>query len=154
MSDLEVRIVEMEPMRVVSARAFGPSPEAVAGARMMAFLASKGLRFEDVRWYGFNNPNPSPGTPNYGYEVWATVGPEIEGEDDITVLDIPARLYAVTHCESLETIGQDWKNLVLWFEDSPYKATDHWHQCLEHLLTEPSAPEDQYNFDLYLPVRR
>ena len=115
-------------------------------------MESKGLTFEDVRWFGFNNPNSSPGSPNYGYEVWATVGPNVEGEGEISIKEIPARKYAVAHCECLETIGERWRQLVLWFEDSAYRRPAHWDQCLENLLTHPRTPYEGYVLDLYLPI--
>jgi effector-binding domain-containing protein len=152
MSELNVRIVDMEPMRVAVSHGFGTSPEAEAGDKMLAFLEAKGLTFDDVRWYGFNNPNPSPGSPNYGYDVWATVGPDVEAEGEITMREVPARRYAVTRCEGLETIGEVWKQLVLWFEESPHEKPAHWYECLENLLTHPATPYDRYIFDLYLPV--
>jgi effector-binding domain-containing protein len=154
MSELKVRIVQMEPMRVAVAHGFGESPEGIASEKMLAFLASKGLTFEDVRWFGFNNPNPSPGSPNYGYDVWATVGPEVEGEGDIVIREVPARLYAVTRFKDLNNIGEVWRQLVLWFEDSPYKQPPHWHECLENLLVHPHTPFEEYVFDLYLPIAK
>jgi DNA gyrase inhibitor GyrI len=154
MSDLEVRIVQMEPLRVAVAHGFGESPEAIASEKMLSFLASRGLKFEDVRWFGFNNPNPSPGSPNYGYDVWATVGPDVEGEGDIGIKDVPARLYAVTRFKDLSNIGEVWRQLVLWFEDSPYKKPAYWNECLENLLVHPDTPYEDYEFDLYLPIRR
>jgi effector-binding domain-containing protein len=152
MKDLEVRIVQMEPMRVAVAHGYGETPELIAMDKMLAFLASRGLEFEDVRWFGFNNPNPSPGSPNYGYDVWATVGPDVEGEGDIVIREIPARRYAVTRFKDLNNIGEVWKQLVLWFEDSPYKKPAYWHECLENLLVHPDTPYEEYVFDLYLPI--
>ena len=152
MSDLEVRIVKLEPMRVASVLGFGSSPEEQATDKMLAFMAARGLEFEQIRWFGFNNPNPSPGSPNYGYEVWVTLGPETQGEADVTIKDVPARLYAVTRFEGLENIGRVWQELVAWFEDSSYKRPPYWDQCLENLLTHPRTPYDRYAFDLYLPI--
>jgi effector-binding domain-containing protein len=152
MSELEVRIVQLEPMRVASVLGFGSSPEEQATDKMLAFMAARGLEFEQIRWFGFNNPNPSPGSPNYGYEVWVTVGPEVLGEGDVTIKEVPARLYAVTRFKGLENIGRVWHELVAWFQDSPYKAPPHWNECLENLLTHPRTPYDQYVFDLYLPI--
>jgi DNA gyrase inhibitor GyrI len=152
MSELDVRIVEMEPMRVAVAHGFGEGPELIASDKMLAFLASKGLKFEDVRWFGFNNPDPSPGSPNYGYDVWTTVGPEVEGEGDIVIREVPARRYAVTRFKDLNNIGDVWKQLVLWFEDSSYKKPPYWHECLENLLVHPDTPYEEYVFDLYLPI--
>ena len=152
MSDLEVRIVQMEPMRVASALGFGASPEPEAWSKILAFAAAKGIDTGEARFFGFNNPNPSPGSPNYGYEQWITVGPDVEAEGEITIKEIPARRYAVAHCESLSTITETWRQLVLWFEDSAYRKPAHWCECLEELLTPPGTPYEEYVFDLYLPI--
>ncbi len=152
MSKLEVRIVDMDPIRVASVLGFGESPEPLAAQKMQAFMEAKGLRFEDVQWFGFNNPDPTPGSPNYGYEVWTTVDPEIEAEGEVVIKEIPARKYAVTRFTGLENIGRVWRDLVLWFEDSAYKKPAHWHECLENLLVHPDTPYDEYAFDLYLPI--
>jgi effector-binding domain-containing protein len=152
MSELDVQIVRMEPMRVACAHGFGESPEAEAWDKILAFAKSKGLDPERARFFGFNNPNPSPGSPEYGYDQWMTVGPEVEGEGDIVIKEIPSRLYAMARCEGLQNIGEVWKRLVLWFEDSHYKKPAHWCECLEELLTPPDVPFEEYVFNLYLPI--
>ena len=43
MSDLDVKIIKLEPMRLASAHGFGKSPEGLAAGRMNAFLKKKGL---------------------------------------------------------------------------------------------------------------
>jgi effector-binding domain-containing protein len=152
MSGLEVRIVEMEPMRVASAHGFGEHPEDLAWEKILAFAQSHDLDSEDARFFGFNNPNPSPGSPNYGYEQWLVVGPEVEAEGDIVIKEIPARRYAVTRFKGLENIGRVWQELVLWFQDSPYKPPPHWCECLEELYGGPVGPPEEWVFDLYLPI--
>jgi DNA gyrase inhibitor GyrI len=150
MSELEVRIVQLEPMRVAAAHGFGETPEEQAAQKILAFIESRGLRFEDVRWFGFNNPDPSPGSPNYGYDVWITVDADVEPEGDVKILDFDGGLYAVTGFEGVERIGEVWKQLVRWREDSTYQKGHH--QWLENLLTPPDTPYDKYVFDLYLPI--
>ena len=95
MSELNVRIVQMEPMRVASAHGFGTNPEEQAWTKILAFAKDKGIDAGDARFFGFNNPNPSPGSPNYGYEQWMTVAPDVEAEGEITITEIPTRQYAV-----------------------------------------------------------
>ena len=152
MSDLEVRIVDMEPMRVASALGFGETPEPLAWNKILAFAEAKGLDTAAARFFGFNNPDPPPGSPNYGYEQWMTVGPDVQGEGEVEIKEIPARRYAVARCESLSIIGQVWQDLVTWFEDSPYQKPPHFYECLEELLTPPDLPFEEYVFDLYLPI--
>ncbi|NIQ80558.1 MAG: hypothetical protein GTN93_21190, partial [Anaerolineae bacterium] len=43
MTELDVRIVELEPMRVASAYGFGPSPEGVAWDKMQAWAREEDL---------------------------------------------------------------------------------------------------------------
>jgi DNA gyrase inhibitor GyrI len=155
MSELDVRIVKLEPMRVASTVGFGPSPEELAWQKILAWADTEGLlaQRENRRFFGFNNPNPSAGSPNYGYEQWITVEPETEAGQDIKILDFPGGLYAVTRCD-LTNIGEQWQALVKWCAGSRYTMS---HQlCLEEALTPPfdgiPMEMDQIILDLYLPV--
>jgi AraC family transcriptional regulator len=152
MSELEVKIVKLEPLRVAYALGFGTGPELEAWEKILAFGRSKGLLEEPdkARFFGFNNPDPSPGSPNYGYEQWMVVGDDVEPEGDVKIKDFTGGLYAVTRFEGLENIGEVWKQLAMWREDSPYKVGHH--QWLEELLTAVDAPPDEYVFNLWLPI--
>ena len=68
MTELDVRIVTLEPMRVASAHAYSASPEGEAWDKLIAWARPKGLLDDPQvhRIYGFNSPDPSPGSPNYG----------------------------------------------------------------------------------------
>jgi effector-binding domain-containing protein len=149
MRELQVRIEKLPPMRVASAYGFGETPEGVAVGLMESWSVPKGLR-QGNPTYGFDNPSPTPGSPNYGYEVWLPVGPEVEGEGEIKIKEFPGGLYAVARCESLAVIGEVWKALVRWREGSKYDCGHH--QWLEKALTPAGVPEDQLVFDLYLPI--
>jgi DNA gyrase inhibitor GyrI len=154
MSDLEVRIIGLEPIRVAYALGFGTSPEMEAWEKILTFGRSKGL-LEDpsnVRFFGFNNPEPSPGSPNYGYEQWMVVGEEIESEGDVKIKDFSGGLYAVTQFKGLENIRNVWKQLVEWREDSLYRVGHH--QWLEELLTPLDEPLEEYIFNLWLPIAK
>ena len=155
MSELKVRIVQLDALRVVSAHGFGESPEGQAWDTLLTWARPKGL-LDDlaaVRFFGFNNPNPSPGSPNYGYDQWMSVGPDVEAEGEVEIKEVSGGLYAVARCEGLDNIGPTWKGLVTWFEDSPYKKAHH--QWLEELLSPPDVQQpDDYIFDLYLPIAK
>jgi len=135
MSELDVRIVKLEPMRVASFLGFGESPEELAWAKLIPWAKEKGLLDdpEKHRLFGFNNPNPSKGSPNYGYEVWIVIGPDIEA--------VPKGFFDV--------IGDTWKRLVTWREDSKYKCGNH--QWLEESLP-LELPDTEFVLDLYLPI--
>ena len=152
MSDLEVRIVQLEPLRVACASGFGENPEEQALNRLMAWARSKGLldQIKARRFFGFNNPNPSPGSPNYGYDCWITVPPDVEAEEEVSIIEFSGGLYAVARCEGLGTIGDVWKKLARWREDSRYKPAHR--QWLEELFTPFATELEEYVFDLYLPI--
>jgi DNA gyrase inhibitor GyrI len=153
MSNLEVRIVNLEPMRMASAYGFGASPEGIAGNKMNAFLKKNGLLKgygTERRHFGFNNPDPSAGSPNYGYEIWVEIGAEVQPDGDIRIVDFCGGMYAVTRFENLENIGKVWKELVRWREGSKYRPAHH--QWLENLLNPLETDMKRYVFDLYLPI--
>ena len=150
MSELNVRITDLEPMRVASGYGFGEVPEEEAWDKILAFAQSKGIDLETARFFGFNNPDPSPGSPNYGYEQWITVDPDVEPDGDIRIVDFPGGLYAVTRFTGLANIGRVLKELVHWVEDSAYGIGSNY--CLENLLTPKDSRLEEWVFDLYLPV--
>jgi DNA gyrase inhibitor GyrI len=160
---MEVRIVKLEPARVATALGFGKEPELLAWNKIAAWARPLGLLddLKAVRFFGFNNPSPSPGSPNYGYEQWITVRPDAKAEGDIKIIDFPGGLYAVTRCQ-LSNIGEAWKQLVLWRDASKYHGA--FHQCLEECLRpevilapDGKAVDEETMFekmilDLYLPI--
>jgi DNA gyrase inhibitor GyrI len=150
MSDLDVRIVNLEPMRVASAYGFGEQPEYIAWQKLLNWARSQGFNLQEQRFFGFNNPNPSPGSPNYGYEQWMTVGPEAEAAEGIEIKEFSGGLYAVTRCEGLQHITEIWMQLAVWREDSPYQEAHH--QWLEECFTPEAEQLEDYVFDLYAPI--
>jgi effector-binding domain-containing protein len=149
---IEVRVVEMEPLRVVSALGFGPEPEPEAWDLIEAFAAEQGLEMwsGEHRFFGFNNPNPSAGSPNYGYEQWMTVGPEVTAESPYEIKELPAGRYAVTGFQGLDRIGETWKALVGWFETEGHAIPSEMDRCLEELLPPFGESPEEWRFDLYL----
>ena len=97
MEELEVQIVKLEPMRVASFYGFGAGPENEARDKLVAWAEPKGMleNPDEHRIFGFDNPIPSHGSPNYGYEFWITVDPDVEPEGDIRIVDFFGGLYAI-----------------------------------------------------------
>lgn len=153
MNDFAVRIVKLEPLRVASFYGFGPHPESQAAQKLVAWAAPRGRLDEHTgrRLFGFNNPNPSPGSPNYGYEFWLTVSPEVQEGEGVPVKEFGGGLYAVTRCQGVENIGATWGQLVKWLSDSSYGHAQHqWLE--EHLNPVFPAAEDELLLDLYAPI--
>src|SRR5512135_1683298 len=119
---LAVRIVQLPALRVASAYGFGESPEARAWQTLLDWARACGLAdWSAHRFFGFNNPSPAVGSPNYGYEQWMTIDPGVVGSGAVTVKDFPGGMYAVTRCQGLEHIMRVWAELAAWAEAGPYR---------------------------------
>lgn len=154
MSNLQVRIETLPKMRMISAYGFGAAPEEMAMKKMAAFMEEKGLLEgygTTYPHYGFNNPSPSAGSPNYGYEIWVAVPAGVQPCGDLKEVQFGGGLYAVTRFENLEAIGSVWQALVQWREASPYQAAHH--QWLERLFNPLEPDLSKRVFELYLPIR-
>ncbi|PKN98135.1 MAG: hypothetical protein CVU43_16545 [Chloroflexi bacterium HGW-Chloroflexi-5] len=163
MKSNEVRITELKSMKVVSFVGFGAEPEGMALSAMFEWAAKHDyFNSEQPRCFGFNNPDPSPGSSNYGYEVWLAI-PEGISVEDKPVKEFGGGLYAVSNCYgNIEQAGafipSSWKKLVEWVENSPYQMGKH--QWLEEQVPFQglSLPEmntqGKLNLDLFLPIRK
>jgi DNA gyrase inhibitor GyrI len=154
---LDVRIVALSPMRVASACGFGPEPEGLAWTKLLTWARQQGLGgdFQGHRFFGFNNPSPTPGSPNYGYEQWITTEAGEQPEGDVTVKVFEGGLYAVARCQGPQNIYETWKALLVWCENSRYTMAPR--QCLEECLSKDliglnEVPWDKVIFDLYLSI--
>lgn len=156
MNTLDPRIVTLAPMQVASFYGFGPSPEMVAWEKLMAWARPQGLldQPQPARIFGFNNPSPSAGSPNYGYEFWIAVGAQAtaaaEGAAEVKIVDFAGGRYAVARCQGVEAIPAAWQALVQWLANSSYQPASH--QWLEEHLGDVDAPPAEWIFDLYAPI--
>jgi DNA gyrase inhibitor GyrI len=154
--ELDVQIVRLAPMRVAAFLGFGSEPEMQAWARLEAWAKPKGFfdQPDQHRIFGFNNPDPAPGSPNYGYEFWIEIGRQVEAEGEMEIKTIPGNLYAVTRCDASaapgEIIPAAWQKLVEWREASAYRQANH--QWLEQHLEPLKMMDGQLVLNLFLPV--
>jgi DNA gyrase inhibitor GyrI len=153
MSQLDVRIIDLPPMRVASATAFSSSPETEAWKKLETWASARGLLNQPGhRIFGFDNPSPTTGSPNYGYEFWITVSSEVQPEGEIKIKEFKGGRYAVAHCkvnDPWQDIPGTWQKLVTWAEEGAYHISSH--QCLEEHFTMSEHPEN-FELDLYLPI--
>ena len=155
MSNLDVRIVKLPPLRVACINGFGAAPEGMAFEKMKAWAKTHGLLGKPHRLFGYNNPDPSPGSPNYGYDVWITSDEPVQADHEARIIEFPGGLYAVTRIE-VKNPGDDipgtWRKLVQWMEGSKYRHGRH--QWLEEHLSplEDMDGEQPFTLDLHLPI--
>ncbi len=151
MNDLDVRIVELAPMRVASFLGFGESPEGLAIEKLMAWARPRGLLEGKPRIFGFNNPSPSAGSPNYGYELWLAVGPEVQGDGEAQIKQFEGGRFAVTRCgPGPDVIFPAWQRLAAWVDASEYRARRD--LCLEEQISRVGGPVEELMLDLYEPI--
>lgn len=162
--NLFVQVVELEPMRVASVRALSATPENDAWEKMRAWAEPQGL-LDDIDnhpVFGFNNPNPTPGQKEYGYEFWIRMGTLFKGEGEIVAKDADGGLFAVTSCKLGEELESEftkksgylepWKKLLEWVVLSEKYEIDESRQCLEKSRN-PGAPVTEVVLDLYQPIK-
>jgi DNA gyrase inhibitor GyrI len=155
MEELEVRILTLPPMRVACINGFGESPEAQAFDKLKKWAIHHQLLGKPYRLFGYNNPDPSPGSPNYGYDVWFTVVESVPSDEDVRIIEFPGGLYAVTRCEvnnPWEDIPGTWQKLVKWMQASKYHQGQH--QWLEEHIgpLDTMGGDTPFTLDLYLPI--
>jgi DNA gyrase inhibitor GyrI len=150
-SGLQPTIVRLEPMRVAACRATGREPELEAFRLISTWAREAGLSgTAGARYFGFDNPGPSPERDEYGYEVWMTIGSEAVESDTVEVKEFPGGLYAVMRT-SLPRIVRSWKELMAWRQTSGYREAAY--QCLEeHHALPLDTPPKEVEIDLYLPI--
>jgi DNA gyrase inhibitor GyrI len=151
----EIRIVTLPPMRVACINGFGESPEGQAFDKMKAWAQAHGLLDKPYRLFGYNNPDPAPGSPNYGYDVWITVDESVQVDGEARTIDFPGGLYAVLRVDVTnpwDQIPSAWQSLVKWMEASKYHHGRHqWLE--EHIGPLESMGGDQpFTLDLHLPI--
>ena len=154
MDEFKVNIVELPALRVAAALGFGEGPEGLSQQKLIDWARALGLMEDgqEHRFFGFNNPSPTPGSANYGYEMWMTVGPQVQGSGEVSIKEFPGGLYAVTRVVNVENTPGAWTRLVGWLENSPYRAGRH--QWLEEHIQFLGLHYTEYVIDLYLPVVR
>jgi len=140
MAGEQVKIVRLESRRAARGWAFGESPEGKAWELLEGWARPQGLLDprSGNRCFGFNNPNPSPGSPNYGYEFWVTVGSDTQPGAGITIGELSGGMYAVApfdgDTDNLgESIPAAWGELDAWVHAHGYHHGAHqWLE--EHTL--------------------
>jgi AraC family transcriptional regulator len=156
MENQDIRIVNLPAMKVVSFYAFSSGPETEAWEKMVVWAKAHSYWHETpaTRIFGFNNPDPSAGSPNYGYEFWLTIDPDVQSDHQTTVKEFSGGMYGVLRCDvpsnPWEIIPASWGILVKWLESSHYKHGNH--QWLEEHLSRSETIDQGFILDLYIPI--
>ena len=148
-----VRILELKPMKVAYYQVESPTPEKDAYDVMLAWAQGQGLTdLPTTRYFGFNNPEPSPDRQGYGYEVWVTVPEGVKASGAVGIKEFGGGLYAVVTTYLYE-IFERWQALGKWVEQSDEYSVEQ-RQWLEESINLSSMHSDKAQIDLFLPIRR
>ena len=152
--DLDIELVDLEPMHVVAARGYGTAPEYEAWDAILEFSRERHIDPWDNthRFFGFNNPEPEPGRVAYGYEQRMTVEDAVSPDLGLEIKDSPGGRYAKAHIHGLDSIGDAWDSLVVWCEDHDLDIDTSREPCLEEVLNPIDVPESEWDLNLYLAV--
>ena len=154
MMELDVQLVELEPMHVVAARGYGNEPEYEAWDSILEYARERQIDPWDKthRFFGFNSPDPAPDRIAYGYEQWMTVDTEVPPTVGVEIKDAPGGRYAKTRIHGLNLIGDAWQHLVEWCNDHSLDVDTTRQPCLEEVLNPIDVPEHDWDVNLYLAV--
>ena len=163
MEGSEMRIVEVPTMRVARFHGYGATPEGIAFGKMQQWLESHGMSAEKppCRIFGFNNPSPESGSPNYGYEFWLELpsGSTLEATAESAALrnEVEIRKFdggryaAMRHEGGGETIPKTWKRLVAQVAESGHEHSHH--QWLEEHFPASGTESGELSLDCLDPIR-
>ncbi len=140
MENSQVTLVTIPALHVISAWSYSTSPEDEAWEKLKAFAEPLGLLQPEKNpiIFGFNNPCPSIGSPNYGYEFCLVTDPSVKAIGDLKVKELPGGLYArmefdPTGTDPCVSIPAAWERLNAWLAASSYQQGQHqWleeHSC-------------------------
>lgn len=153
MNELPVRIVTLEPMTMLCFNGFGSEPENQA-LNLLHDWAKQ--HAQHGRIFGYNNPDPSEGSPNYGYDACMVVDADTQPVEGTRIRHLEEGLYAVLHCPVKEPwvdIPGDWQKLVQWADANDYSLGSHqWLE--EHLPAEKGYLDALFTLDLYMPIKK
>lgn len=153
----DIKLVTLEETRVISFHGYGTGPEDIAWQKLRNWIVENDAKTMAAaqRFFGFNNPNPAPGSDQYGYEQWMTLPADYQPREGEVIKTLAGGLYAVGgfRASTPESFGPAWQRLMDWRIDSDY-AYDESRPWLEELLTKESvfAAFDAVDFDCYMPV--
>jgi AraC family transcriptional regulator len=152
----EIKVLkELPEMRVAAFRYYGTDPESHEWADLAEWLRGSRLLPErdGLRFFGFDNPGPSPGKPEYGYEIRVTLPPGYSEEGEgVQFLTMPGGLYAVMNVEGDgAALPAAWSRFSCWVRESKYEYGGH--QWLEEHLGITGDFRHEGSIDLYFPIQ-
>lgn len=161
--EIQVEIRQLDPMTIASVQAISKTPEEDAWKKLVAFAEPRGLLKDQKKnpIFGFNNPDPTKGKEEYGYEFWIRIDSDMNLDEGVTKKKFGGGLYAVKRCNLTKEatseftqehgVSESWFRLHEWLKSSEYKKGSH--QWLEKSVN-PNKPDEDLLLDLHMPIEK
>lgn len=154
-----VRIVRLPAMTVAAYCAVSATPEIDCAKVFDPFVLGNDLHKKSgFRSFGFNNPNPSEDSPEYGYETWVTILEDFNVPTPFAKKQFDGGLYASISA-TLNEIGERWTQLYNWCENNDKYKFDSSVQWLEELSMDyeefisEQTSDGEKQLDLLMPIK-
>ena len=154
-----VRIVKLPAMTVAAYCVVSATPEIDCAKVFDPFVLGNNLHNKSgFRSFGFNNPDPSEDSAEYGYETWVTITEDFDVPAPFTKKHFTGGLFASTSA-TLNEIGERWTQLYNWCEKSDKYEFDSSLQWLEELTMDyeefisEQTPDGEKQLDLLMPIK-
>ena len=156
-----IHIRRIESLRAAYTHSSSDTPEEDAWKKMEAWARPRGILTKEkgTRIFGRNTyptDNPEP----HGYQLFITVDQSIKPENEIKIGEIPGGTYAVLSSTNLDNIGDAWRSLWSWIENSEYefigwkKEEYGWADGYEeHLNPFDDKLISEWKFELWIPLK-
>ncbi len=150
-----IREVVVPAMTVARFHGYGQSPEDIAFEKMKEWMQGAGISPDSVRIFGFNNPNPEPGSESYGYDFWVELpegSPPRAAAASVETKQFDGGRYAALHHDGPpDGISATWKRLVAEVAKSIYEHAHH--QWLEEHYIDFAREGEVLSLDCLAPIR-
>lgn len=154
--DIKV-LKKLEPMKVAYYRAYSKTPENDAFQVLQDWAKRTGLTGDETKYriFGFDTQDSKYGDEVYGYEVWMTIGNEMDiNNEKVKSKMFNGGLYAVTST-TISEIANTWDRFREWIKISKYGLGAH--QFLEEHLPfndwGKNKSQGAQKVDLYMPLK-
>lgn len=158
----DVRIINLPKMVFACYRAESASPEEDCWKIMNGFIQENNLLEQyGFRHFGFNNPDPTEGSPIYGYEMWVTIPKELSVPMPLYKKEFSGGSFGAIPTYMTE-IGERWQQLWQWAMNDVHYEVDwdidkdrRWlEECIDYqLFNDPTVGPDKKQLDLLVPIR-
>ena len=151
MKEIPVRMITLEPMTLICFNGYGTEPENDALNQLKHWAAEND---HHGRIFGYNNPDPAEGNPNYGYDACMVVPEDTIPVESARIRHLESGEYAVLKCPVKEPwvdIPAAWQSLVQWADANDYSLGSHqWFE--EHIPKKNDDSGILFTLDLYMRI--